>query len=96
MSLVQRRIEPVTAKVRLRIECANALQDWQGEPRRRMHRQVKRNQVSFRHLDAGQRADRQVGASDVVPTIPKPCGWRRESKRLPAQIVGGDENYLHL
>ena len=96
VSLVQRRVQTVAADVRARIQLANTLQHRACEACCGVHRQMKRNQVGFPHLQNRQCSDRQICARYLMTAVAKPRARRRETERLTAEIIGGDEDCLHL
>src|SRR5207237_8406707 len=85
---VYRRVQTVRAKVGGRIDLLDPRDDGGGEPRRRMHRQVERDECRAAETTLVELHDRQIAALDGRARLPQPCGRRREAERLPAKLVG--------
>ena len=82
--------------MRARIQLANTLQHRACKAGCGVHRQMKRNQVCFPHLHHRQCSDRQICVRYLMTAVAEPRAGRREAKRLSAEIIGGDEDCLHL
>src|SRR6266403_4508748 len=61
-----------------------------------MHRQIDCNQGSTANGGFIERLARQIERDNVVAALPQPRGGRGQSERLPAQLIGRDENDVHV
>ena len=91
----QRRVKSVRAQMRLRIPRANRFDQLQRQPRRRVHRHVKRNQPRVSRCLFPQRLPRQIQARHFMPAFPQPRRRRSQPKRLPSQFIRRNQQYLH-
>ena len=92
---VEWRIQSVGAQPRRWVDAAGSVDERRGEPGRRVHRKVERDQPRRGHLVVLERHTRRVGASDVYPGGSEPRSRRRQAKWLPAKIVGRDQQRPH-
>src|SRR6185295_2240051 len=92
---VERRIEAERANPRRAVGLPRARDDWRREPRRRVHRQMKANQVRGSHALLRQLLFRDVDAVDVPAGRAQPCGGRGHAERLAPHFVRADEEAAH-
>ena len=55
---------------------------------------MERHHVGFPNRCFGQTLHCQVRAGNAVAIPLEPRAWRRQTKRLVAEVVGGEENYF--
>ena len=94
--LVQRRIQPVSAQVRPR-DSAACTRSITRRNRRVAVCMGRKNAIRSACSTAarGQRAAREVGQRHLVAVGAQPRRRRRQPERLPAQLVGGDQDDPH-
>src|ERR1700730_4824194 len=61
-----------------------------------MHGQINRKQSSRTNHALVQFLPRQIEARHIVPALAQPSRWGHYSKRLPPQLVGRNQNDVHL
>jgi hypothetical protein len=93
--LIHRRVQPVKTKPRPRIHLANRRQQRHPEPRRCVHRHVKRNQIRRAHGVFIQLFARHIEARHLRAALPQPGRRRRQPKRLVAQLIRRNQHYVH-
>ena len=87
VGLVDRGIQAVEAQMRIPVELANPFGQRGGKPARGVHRHVDRDQVGLANRLLGQRLNREVECPHREPVASQPCGGRRESEGLAAELV---------
>jgi len=95
ISLVHRRIEAIEAEVRAGIEAAHRLDQLRGEARGGVHRHVKRYEIGGADGFFSEGFAREVETSHRSAALPQPGRRRRQPKRLPSQLISGNENDVH-
>ena len=73
-----------------------ASNDRRRQPRRRVHRQVKADEIRADARSSGvEPVLRESTQAHVDPFAPQPGRRRRQAERLTAQVVGGDQKRSH-
>ena len=85
-------VQAVKAQMRSRVELADGGQHFDREARRGVHRHVESNQVRLTHRLLAQRLAREVQTRYPGAGAPQPRRRRRQPKRLPAELVSGNQN----
>ena len=93
VGFVERRVEPVGAETRLGIQLPHARDDRPGQPRRGVHRQIERDEVSRPDRIRVERLTRQIERGDVAAGIAQPRRRRREAERLPSHFIRGQQQH---
>lgn len=95
---IQRRIEPISAKMGSRIQLAQAGNSVRRDSRRRMHRQVKRDQVGPTHnvFVLAQSFLRQIQLVDGCSALTQPGRRRSQAEWLMAEVIGRDQNDMEI
>ena len=95
---IQRRIEPICAKMSAGIQLSQARHSMRGDSRRRVHWQMKRDQVGPAHnvFVLAQSFLREVQLIDSCSVLAQPCRGRSQAKRLVAEVIGRDQNDIKI
>ncbi len=78
--------------MRLRIPVAHSFDGLDSQTRSRVHWQIEGRQVRIAHSFTRQRRTGQVDAGYLMTLGAQPSRWRRQTERLPAQFVSGNED----
>ncbi len=94
---VHRRIQSVTADVRMRVQQPHLLHGFDSQPRGRVHGQIERDQGGVaQRLDAGSGVRETSTAVHFVARRTQPRRGRGQAEWLAAQFVRRDEQYSHV
>ena len=95
---IQRRVKPIGAKMRSRIQLPQARYSMRRDSRRRVHRQMKRDQVRPAHnvFVLAQSFLREVQLIDSRSALAQPGRRRSQAKRLVAEVIGRDQNDMKI
>ena len=93
---IDRGVQSKCAQVGGRVEFPDPLQRAHGDPRRSVHGQIKADQAGGAYCLFVQRLSREVQRSRVEAGSAQPRRGRGQPKRLAAQFVGRDQQYLQI
>ena len=95
---IQRRVEPIGTKMRAGIQLPQARHSVRRDSRRRMHRQMKRDQVGPAHdiFVLVESFLRKVQLVDRRSVLAQPSRRRSQAERLMAKVIGRDQNDMEI
>jgi hypothetical protein len=92
---IQRRVQAVRRDTCRRVDARDALDEGRGQARRRVHRQIKRDERRDGNPFVAQLLARGVDAIDINTRMAQPRGRRGQAERLAAEVVGRNQKYAH-
>src|SRR5712664_201008 len=90
------RVETVTTEMRARIQIAQRRNQLCSQPSGSVHRQIDCDQLGIVNGRFVQRLSREIQRNYVMTALPQPRRRRGQSERLPAELIGRNENDVHV